>query len=380
MELFKILRDKGSLTQNEYELLVTTAETEQEKTEQATHQAADKRQAQITELKRASKKLAWAEKIKIQGDLRTRYQYQDQTQDNNVDRSRGRLRYRLGVIANPMAALEVGAGLASGGNNQRSNNQSFDATFTSKGINLDYAYMRYEFGSGITTVAGKFKRKTFLWAPTDVMWDSDINPEGFSANYRKRNEWGEFFANTGVWVLEENSRSSDDPFMTYGQLGQKWKTGNWFGTLSGAVYAFADANAVTDFTASEGTNTDHHLGSINVAGELGTNIGGGKARVLGEYINNWETDTDTAWALGAKYSWHKWSIKYIYADVESNSVPDFLPDSDRFDGLTGIRGHEFEVKYKIFEKVTFGVDYYHAKNILTDANQDVLQIDMNVKF
>ena len=142
------------------------------------------------------------------------------------------------------------------------------------------------------------------------------------------------------------------------------------------------SKAVTDFTASEGTNTDHHLGSINFAGELGTNIGGGKARMLGEYIHNWETDTatDTAWALGAKYSWHKWSLKYIYADVESNSVPDFLPGSDRFDGLTGIRGHEFEIKYKIFEKVTFGMDYYHAKNILTNANQDVLQIDMNVEF
>ena len=115
MELFKILRDKGSLTQVEYELLVTTAEAEQEKTEHATHQAADQHQVQITELKRATEKLAWADKIKIKGDLRTRYQYQDQTQDNNVDRSRGRLRYRLGVIANPMAALEVGAGLASGG-------------------------------------------------------------------------------------------------------------------------------------------------------------------------------------------------------------------------------------------------------------------------
>ena len=59
------------------------------------------------------------------------------------------------------------------------------------------------------------------------MWDSDINPEGFSANYRNENQWGELFANAGVWVLEENNGSSDDPFMTYGQFGQKWKVGNW---------------------------------------------------------------------------------------------------------------------------------------------------------
>ena len=380
MELFKILRDKGSLTQDEYELLVRAAKADEEKVEQVKHEVGEEIEANAAVVEEKTKEPAWAEKIAIKGDLRTRYQYEDE--DGRDERGRGRLRYRLGVIAKPTGELEVGAGLASGSGDQRSSNQTFDATFSAKAVNLDYAYMQYAFENGLTAIAGKFKRANFLWAPTDVMWDSDINPEGFSANFTGMNTWGGFFTNAGVWVLEENSGSSDDPFMGYGQIGQSWASGEWFGTLSGSVYGFGDVNFVSDFTRSEGTNTDSKLSSFNFAGELGIRIGGGKARLLGEYINNFETNTseDKAWALGAKYSWNKWRMKYIYADLEANSVPDFLPDSDRFDGLTGIRGHEFEINYALVKNVSFGLNFYHVEAIATDIDQELLQIDMNVEF
>ena len=380
MELVKILRDKGSLTQDEYELLVRAAKTDEEKVDRAKHDVGEAFEENAAIVEEKTKKSSWAEKIAFKGDLRTRYQYEDE--DGRDDRGRGRLRYRLGVIATPSRNLEVGAGLASGSGDQRSTNQSFDATFSSKAVNLDYAHMQYAFENGLTAIAGKFKRANFLWAPTDVMWDSDINPEGLSANYRAINTWGRYFANAGVWVLEENAGSSDDPFMGYGQIGQSWVTGEWFGTLSAAVYGFGDVTFASDFTRSAGTNTDSKLTSFNFAGELGIRVGGGEARLVGEYINNFETNTseDTAWALGAKYTWNKWRMKYIYADLEANSVPDFLPDSDRFDGLTGIRGHEFEINYALVKHVSIGLNFYHVEAFATDIEQDLLQVDMNVKF
>lgn len=391
LELFKILRDKGSLTPSEYTQLVNVAKAGEEKDQGSKDEASEAVKAHIAAIEekteaaddvveKRAEKLGWAEKITLKGDLRTRYQYQDE--DDRVDRSRGRLRYRLGVIAKPLEGLEVGAGLASGDGDQRSTNQSFDRSFSGKGINLDYAYMQYAFDNGITAVAGKLKYKKYLWTPTDVMWDSDINPEGFSANYSAVNNFGGFFGNAGIWVLEENSRASNDPFMGYGQAGQRWSAGDWFGTVAGAVYVFSDINELGDLTASEGTNTDTNLSSFNFAGEVGTEIGGGKVRLIGEYINNFDTNTseDIAWALGAKYSWNKWKMKYIYADVEANSVPDFLPDSDRFDGLTGVRGHELEIKYALMKHVSFGLDIYHVEDIATDVAQDLVQVDMNVKF
>ncbi|MCZ6772440.1 MAG: putative porin [Proteobacteria bacterium] len=380
MELVKILRDKGSLTQDEYELLVRAAKADEEKIERVKHEVAEEIGENDAVLEDKTEEPSWSEKIEFKGDLRTRYQYEDE--DGRDERGRGRLRYRLGVIAKPSVKLEVGAGLASGSGDQRSTNQSFDATFSTKAVNLDYAYMQYAFENGLTAIAGKFKRANFLWAPTDVMWDSDINPEGLSANYRGMNTWGGYFANAGVWVLEENAGSSDDPFMGYGQIGQSWTSGEWFGTLSGAVYGFGDVTFVSDFTSSAGTNTDSKLSSFNLAGELGIRFGGGKVRLVGEYINNFETNTsaDTAWALGAKYAWNKWRMKYIYADLEANSVPDFLPDSDRFNGLTGIRGHEFEINFALVKHVSIGLNFYHVEAIATDIGQDLLQVDMNVEF
>ena len=380
LELFRILEQKGSLSKDEYQLLVNAAEADEEKSASSAYEAREEVKQQIASVEANNAKMGWAEKIMLKGDLRTRYLYQDE--DGRDDRGRGRIRYRLGVIAKPTPGWEVGAGLASGGSDQRSTNQSFDASFSTKGINLDYAYLQYGFDNGVNAVAGKFKRKKYLYAPTDVMWDTDINPEGFSVNYTGSNTWGGFFANGGIWVLEENSASSDDPFMGYGQIGQKWKSDEWSGTLAAAVYGFSNADVPADFAASEGTNTDADLSSVNLAGEVSRKVGKTKVRLLGEFINNFDTDTsaDTAWAIGTKITWQKWNFKYLYADVEANSVPDFLPDSDRFDGLTGTRGHEFEIKYSLMENVTLGLDLYAVEDMATEVDQQVLQADLSVKF
>lgn len=406
MELFKIMRDKGSLDQNEYELLVNAAKADAEKTERDKLQereqvdvklAAVEERTSITQnevreevdvklaaVDEKTDKMKWTEKIKLQGDLRTRYEYQD----GDVlpdERSRGRLRYRLGVIGQPIDRVEVGAGLASGGPDPRSTNQTFDNTFSTKDIRLDYAYMQYAFGNqfdGLTAIAGKFKRKKFLWAPTDVMWDSDLNPEGVSFNYMGDNAWGTYFANTGVWVIEEQAASSDDPFLVFGQLGQSWKKDDWFGTLGGAIYSFSNIKDLSDITFGGFTNTSSNLSSFNLAGEVGTGITDGKLSLIGEYIYNFETHSpeDTAWALGTKVSWNKWDLKYLYADVESNAVPDFTPDSDRFNGLTGFDGHEVELTYALMKNIKIGVDYYNVSGDVFNDHQEVVQADLNVKF
>ncbi len=380
LDLFKILHEKGTLSADEYELLVNTAKADSEKTNWTKQEIKQDVDEKLAAVEKKTEKTAWTEKIKLEGDLRTRYQYQDQ--DRRMDRSRGRLRYRLGVIANPVDNWEVGAGLASGGSDQRSTNASFDSSFSTKDIRLDYAYMQYKFDNGFKGVAGKFKRKAYLWAPTDVMWDSDINPEGLSINYTGSNAWGEFFGNTGVWVLEENSSDDDDAYMVFGQLGQGWKSDRWFGRIAGTVYSFSNIHSLSDLSASEGTNTDSALGSFDLAAELGTSLGRGKARLIGEYINNYETGSseDVAWAAGAKYEYDKWGFKYIYADVDANAVPDFLPDSDRFDGVTGIKGHEFELTYALFKNVKLGLDFYTIERKSDNVDQEVLQADLNVKF
>lgn len=378
LDLLKILRDKGSLTQEEYELLHSTAMADGEITNATT---TDIKQEIKLEIASTDNNTEWTNKIKLTGDIRTRYQ--GQWQDGATDRHRGRLRYRLGVIAKPVSGLEVGAGLASGGSDLRSANQSFDTTFSTKGINLDYAYAQYKFNDNLMAVAGKFKHSNYLWRTTDLMWDSDINPEGFSINYTNKNDLGTTFVNTGIWVLEENKDSKDDPYLIFGQLGQKFNIGGISATIASSYYAFNEINAL-DEIIFDGSNTDFNFDSFSLSGELSIKdvlVRGSKIGIFADWVKNIDTDTsqNTGYAIGFKAENGAWDFKYIYADLEENAWPDTFPDSDRFDGLTGIDGHEFIFNYDLMKNVTLGLDYYIMENT-ADIDQKLLQVDVVVKF
>ena len=387
-DLLKVLVDKGTITADEYSILKGAASADHEKASVVAPEKVAGIEKKLGKLEKKTekslKKVKWAEKVKVKGDIRTRYQFE--SKDAKDDRSRGRIRYRLGVIAKPISNWEVGAGLASGGDDPRSTNQTMQDAFSTKGIQLDYAYAQYTHGNTeLKAIAGKFKRKKYLWAPTDVMWDGDINPEGVAMSFAPKG--GPLWLNAGILVLEEDQTSTGgdhDSHMGYGQVGTKFKSGKMYGKLAGTVYTFGKMKSAgsSDYTGAAGTNTDNNLGSFNLAGEIGTKVGGGKFALVGEYINNYETNTneDTAWITGFKYKIGKFKMKYLYADVDHNAVPDFLPDSDRFGGDTGIKGHEIAVGYKINKRVSVGLDYYATEDPVTNVDQDILQLDLKVKF
>ena len=381
LDLLKVLRDKGTLTNQEYDLLINASRADEEQQSATASSMEQKLDTAIEEVHVSGKTSSWADKVKLKGDIRTRYQ--GQWEDGTEDRHRGRVRYRLGVIAKPLDQLEVGAGLASGSDDLRSTNQSFDNTFSTKAINLDYAYAQYEFNDNIKAIAGKLLYKSYLYTVTDLLWDSDINPEGISFNYTGNNSAGTLFANAGIWVLEENSGSDDDPYMVYAQLGQKFNIGAASAALAGTYYSFNEINALGDIV-TDGTNTDYQFENFSLAGELSFKdvvTKGTKVSLFADWVTNLDTnsDEDTGFAVGLKAEHGRWGFKYIYADLDANAWPDILPDSDRFDGLTGIDGHEFILEYDIMDNVTLGLDYYLMEN---DANieQNLLQLDVVVKF
>ena len=401
MELLRILRDKGTLTQNEYELLVNASKVDKERAEgiksENTAPAVVSKQ-----LKKAKKAESWATKVKVKGDIRLRYQYQDTDGDDRSNaRSRGRYRARIGIIGKPVDNFEAGVGLVSGGSNPRATNDTFSDTFETKDARMDYAYLQYTKG-GLEAIGGKFKRQRYLYQTTDLMWDGDVNPEGFATKYTMKNAYGSAYAAAGILVLDEHStnrtdpldpplrRNSDDPFMYYGQIGQKFKSGNIYGQVAGMYYALSDYHFLNDdgSTAfnngehSAGTNTDDNFGGLGFSAELGTKTDFGKISFITDYVNNLSTNTeeDTAYAVGLKWKKGKWKAKYIYADLAHNSVPDFLPDSDRFNGDTGIKGHEFAVGYKVNKRVSLGLDFYATQDDVTKADQEILQLDVKMGF
>ncbi len=374
MNLLAVLKDKGTLTQAEYDALRDAAAGN------GAQLAVAPERTDTAPIPAPSSD--WTDTIRMAGDMRLRYQRNEQ--DGETDRGRGRFRYRLGITAEPAPRLEVGAGLASGSSDPRSTNQTFDDNFSSKPINLDYAYVQYQLNEHVKAISGKFKPGDYLYRSTDLMWDTDINPEGASVNLTGDNRLGTGFVNTGIWVLQENAARSNDPYMFFAQAGEKLRSGDSFATLAATYYSFRDINALADY-GSTGSNTDYRFRDIyDVSGEWGVDnlLGRGiKASIVGQLTYNDDTATskDTGFAVGLKASRDAWSFKYLYADLEANAVPDILPDSDRFDGFTAIDGHEFEVNYALAKNVTLGLDYYDVDNKV-GVNQNVLQLDVLVAF
>ncbi len=115
---------------------------------------------------------SWVQKIKVSGDLRNRYQWEQKKNAAGTEYSKGnrdRVRFRLGVDAEVNDKVTVGAGLATGSDDPRSTNQTLYDAFQTPDIRLDYAYGEYKPYAWSSVVMGKFKRKAYLWEPSDLL-------------------------------------------------------------------------------------------------------------------------------------------------------------------------------------------------------------------
>lgn len=340
---------------------------------------------------------SWVQNTKLKGDFRTRYQYERRDTDEK-NRHRGRIRYRLGVIANPLKDITIGAGLASGGADARSTNQTFENAFQTGDIRLDYAYAEYAYNKNLKMVMGKFPRKAWLWAPSDLLWDGDVNPEGATINFTHKlagdvSAW----VNSGFWVLDEiDQTDKTDPYLAFLQSGLELKNDVVDGKLAATYYSFDGVKNGADLGGTGNTmvggNYLYDYDAISIATELGLNTmieeAPYRAAIFGEYIHNPDPDkNNNGWIVGAKLGHKKvgkpktWQVKYQYAKLEKDAWVDFLPDSDRWAGNTDTKGHEVVLEYAIKNNVVLGLDYYLSDHISAAENQEqLIQADVVIKF
>ncbi len=355
---------------------------------------------------------SWIQNTKLKGDFRLRYQYERKETDADA-RSRGRIRYRLGLETTPNDQTKVGFGIASGADDPRSTNQTFTDTFERPDVRMDLAYAEYAPMESVNLklIGGIFPRSNYLWAPTDLLWDGDINPQGGAAHWEQTlGQWTPYL-NTGVLVIDEISSTSNDkvdPFLYYTQGGIKFKRGDWSVNLAGIYYGFnglkgscPDWSAATNTgitSASSGSCTGalrHDYDSAGVSAELALATpfeidAVPEAGIFGDFINNMdgnEVDNRAGWSLGARLGDKKvvsngqWQLKYIFANLGKDAFVDFTPDSDRYAGKTDVRSHEGIFEYGINKNVSMGLDYYQSSRIkAAKASEHLIQADVNMKF
>ena len=76
----------------------------------------------------------------------------------------------------------------------------------------------------------------------------------------------------------------------------------------------------------------------------------------------------------------QWQMKTLYRAMERDAWLDILPDSDAYQGMTGMKGVEFVLKYGIAKNVILGIDYYRSELLHSGMKENLFQVDMVYKF
>jgi len=290
-----------------------------------------------------------------------------------------------------LAGIGIATGLSDGSADAaRSTNASLEKGFSKKAIAFDYAYAQYAPFSWATFIGGKFKNN--LWEPGDLVWDTDINPEGGAVKLTKKiNSELDLFLNSGVYVIEEQSASDHDPMMYAIQPGFNLAI-NDTTSLKGAISYYHFANAKDNLlSGTKGTNTGYTVSGSTVSGRLkydyreiipalelsfkepfkpiGLDLP--YIALFGEYVQNVDSGIkyNKGYMLGCKLGaekvekWADWQVRYNYAALDRDAILDTLPDSDRYDGKTGMKAHEIMFDWGLAKNTWIGFDFYQAQKI-----------------
>jgi hypothetical protein len=320
------------------------------------------------------------------------------------DRNRDRLRARLYANFRVNDTINGRVGIATGGPDPRSSNQTFTDQNSRKDFELDQAYLTWAPNAQWKITAGK---QPYAWTRTgSLFYDGDINPEGISVNYGT----GNFFAGAFYdWLAERalsfsnvTNATNTDSIMFGGQLGYRIPLSDSTRLTLAATYMDFDGvqgynpffggssfgNTTTTSTAvcsrTLAAGTACLLSDFNViegSADLAMSVGGQPLRFFIDYAQNMEAEVnpvageklDTAYAAGIQYgaaSANKgtWELGLLYQQIEKDALFGQLLDSDFGDGNTDTNGVVIRGGYTLARNWTV-----NATLFLNDLSNDVPQ-------
>ncbi|MDD5457781.1 MAG: putative porin [Phycisphaerae bacterium] len=352
--------------------------------------------------------IKWVENVKISGDLRYRYEYIDEDKSGNNDRTRNRIRARLGFDAKVnddvdvcmrIATSEVWGDDATSGD-PVSTNQTLDDAFSKKSIWLDLAYFDWHPSSieGLNVFGGKMENPFVRVGGNQLIFDSDLTPEGIAVNYTiPFSESTDLFINGGGFYVDEvktgadtslwglqaglKHRFEDDSYLLAGASKYCYSNLEGHGALvtqSGSAKFFGNSNDGSVYT------NDYDL--VELFGEYGFKMGETPAAVFGNYVQNAvaSSNEDTGWLIGGKLGKAKkpgsWELSYDYRDLEADAVVGAFSESDFIGGGTNGKGHRFGGVYQLAKNVQTAMTYFMDEKGSEENDYSRFQADLIFKF
>jgi putative porin len=289
-ELLEKLRNKGVLSEDEYEALKKAREEEQielrnERRRQAQKAAQDaaKEEAEKQDKEAAAKKTKFdaspgIKNIQLFGDVRLRYESRAATSTFAIPNTNGadaetldRWRYavRVGIRGDLVEDWFYGLRLDTSPNprspwltfgNTNSNATGGVAPYGKNGINIGQVYLGWRATPWMTLQAGKMPNPVYT---TPMVWDPDISPEGLAERFNfALNDSLSLFGNFGQYVYSQFSPNDDN-----GSLGYASYDGYQFAWQGGVNYKFGERKsakaAVSFYNYSGFSHSNSFSGSGN---------------------------------------------------------------------------------------------------------------------
>ncbi|MBV1914293.1 MAG: putative porin [Pseudomonadales bacterium] len=331
------------------------------------------------------------DKFKVKGDFRYRYETIDA--EGKDRRSRHRIRARIAGVIQLPTNVEIGMGLATGGDDPVSSNQTLGKGGSSKGVQLDKAYAKWKATDSLYVQAGKYSNPLFRPAKSGLLWDGDWRPEGISAGWKNSN----LFATAMVNLLESDDKGDKDVLAWSLQGGTKIKMGAAKLTMALGYHSIPTKGMAPSFdpTDSFGNSTDaggnylYDYEMAEVGAVLGMKVSSLPLNLYVNYVQNMDADNyDQGYIVGAKLGKAKgkgtWALGYQYEDLQADAVLGALSDSDFAGGGTDGKGHKFSGAVGINKQWSVAATWFYDNeaggDLGTATDYNRLQLDTKFKF
>lgn len=358
-----------------------------------------------------ARKTFW-DRLHPYADMRIRFE-QRFDQPGRRDRNRMRSRFRIGAEYDINEEWVAGFRVRTGNpDDENSPHQTWNGTFDSWEFNLDRAYLRYEpeMFDGVSLVGGKASNG-FVTNPVygELVWDGDINPEGFRGAYTWSN--GDD-ASLGLvvaqyWVIERSNAEEAmlfdiqvhgdikllDDLVARASVGF-WRYTNldYHGDSSLMGGSDLRGNDITPDDCKTNCKFDSRFEIIDPIVSMTYSGLAWPITLSAEYIHNFRAaggSRDDGWAVGAstqgKVFDHSYKLFYQYQRIEREAVLATFAQDDFLHG-SGYRGHVFGSEVGVAQGIKLKLWSLFSKpfqgNPISSGTQTEKQIriDLNAKF
>jgi hypothetical protein len=346
--------------------------------------------------------LMWA------GDLRYRIEQKDAGEKDGTDPDpdlRHRIRARLGATAKPNENLTLGFRIATGPTNSATTtNETLSGGFSKKAAVIDLAYFAYSPVPEAQIHAGKMKPVFLSAAQSDLVWDTDLTPEGVMATYEAGMGSVTLIPQVGHLLIVDRA-GKDDANLGVGSLGVRYFTDSLKVLVAGSLYSFSKLKdfPVVDAKGNSTATTpdpDDETGvkTLSVYTEkydvqdiylqVNTAAASLPLAVFANAIANPKADENNKGSLygfkiGEAKTENTWAVAYNYRKLESDATVGFLTDADIAGGGTGVEGSKIQLTWAFNNNLNASLTYFDAKKIISeDVKQDVdtTQVDFVASF